>query len=241
MKSTIPLVFLLGGQILFAQSQVLPPNQITVVGSAEYKVKANQATFYFSVKGVGSTLRLAVEQANAKTSDIISKLLALGIKRTDLSTSQFYSGENTGDRAFLSSSRDFKASLTTMVKLDSLDLMQPALFLISEQAVESLSEISFSLSTEPEYRRRARLDAALNAKDKAEELAKVLGVTIEKPILIEEQVNQMFIRGGRAYPSPFNTSTIESVERVSVSSSESGFIAQTISVTSQVRVVFQIK
>jgi uncharacterized protein YggE len=244
MKHAIILSLMLIGRILAAQAPAPTTNQLIVLGSAELKSKADQATFFFSVKGVGSTLRHAVEDADAKTRVITGKLVALGIGRQNMSTSEFYSGDNTGDMAFLSSSRDFKATLTTVIKLDSLELLQPALFLVSEQEVQSLSEITFALRSEVELRRRARIEAAQKAREKAEDLAKTLGVNLGPPISIEEEVNQSFtpfVRGGRAFPSPFNSSTNLSEGVVIDATGGSGFFAQTISVSSQVRVVFQIK
>jgi uncharacterized protein len=244
MKTIGILALVLIGHLVLAQTAAPPVNQLVVVGSAELKVKADQATFFFSVTGVSSTLRQAVEDADTKTRAITDKLAGVGIGPRSMSTSQFYSGENSGDRAFLSSSRDFKATLTTMVKLDSLELLRPVLFIVSEHEVQSLSEISFSLRNEPELHRKARIEAAQKAKEKAEELAKTLGVNLGSAISIEEETDQAFnpySRGSRAYPNPFNTSTNLSEVVVTDTNSDSGFFAQTISVFAQVRVVFQIR
>lgn len=231
----------------FAQNIEAKSNQISVFGTVELKATADLASFYLSVKGVGATLRQAVESADKKTKNITDKLAALGIRHQNISTSQFYSGENSGDRAFLSSSRDFKATITTLVKIDSLDLLQPALFLVSEEQAESLSDISFSLKNEFELRRRARVEAAIKAKEKAEDLAKSLGVILGKPISVEEIPTQspfsnssFLFRGGRVSPTPFNSSTTQEAGTVD-DSKGSGFFAQLMSVTSQVRVVFEIK
>jgi uncharacterized protein len=244
MRINVVVMLALLGEIALSQTGAPPINQIVVTGSAEFKMKADQATFSFSVKGVGSSLRQAVQDADTKTRMITEKLAGIGIGPEGISTSQFYSGENTGDRAFLSSSRDYKANISTLVKLDSLELLRPALFIVSENDVQTLSEITFALRNESDLRHKARIKAAEKAREKAEELAKTLGVNLGSAISIEEEVNPSataYLRGGRNYPNPFN-STVNLSEGIVMDTSEgSGFFAQTISVSSQVHVVFQIK
>ncbi len=224
-------------------------NQFTVLGSVELKERADRASMVFSIKGVGSTLRQAVETADKKTKALTDKLIALGIKERDISTSEFYSGENFGDKAFLSSGRDYRATISTAVRIDSLKLLQPVIFAISEAEVQNLSDVAFSLKDEVSFRRRARTEAGLKAREKAEDIAKALGVVVGKVIAIEEvpfqqannpMSNTLHLQGGRIFPNPFNPVTVLS-EATLDESKGSGFFAQTVSVTSQIRVTFELK
>lgn len=163
------------------------------------------------------------------------------------------SGENYGDKAFLSSSRDYKANIITSIKTDSLELLKSIIFTISESNVESISEIYFSWKDEIGLRRRARMEAGLKAKEKAEDIGKSLGVKVGKVISIDElqptQVNRdqnqrMFVRGSVNYPNPFNPSlsNFSNLNEVTLDESKgSAFFAQTISVTSIVKVTFVIE
>jgi uncharacterized protein YggE len=239
MKILNILTVVLLSHSLMAQVQDAKVNQFSVVGRVELKEKADQASLSFSIKGVGPTLRQAVESANKKTKDLTDRLRAFGIGDSNISTSQFYSSENVGDKAFLSSSRDFQATISTLVKVDSLRLLQPIIFAISEAEIESLSRISFSLKDDVGFRRRARIEAAFKAKEKADDIGKALGVTLGKVVAVEEILSQP---GG--YPIPFNTVSFRGgrvSEGVLQVSDESGFFAQTISVTSELRVTFEIK
>jgi uncharacterized protein YggE len=249
MKRIIVLAIVLGWQILRAQQPEQRINQISVQGSVELKQMADEATLSFSIKGVGATLRQAVENADKNTKIVADRLISLGLKAKGISTSSFYSGENYGDKAFLSSSRDYQASITTVVKVDSLQLLQPVLFAISESEVQNLSQVAFSLKDEVGFRRRARIEAALKAKEKAEDMTKALNIGLGKVISIDEvqstQSAQMpyALRGGR--PNPFNPvayNTYLPVQAGVVDESKgTGFFAQTISITSQVYVTFEIK
>ena len=172
--------------VLLAQQPDQRTNQISVTGTVELKQLADQASLSFTVKGVGPTLREAVAGADRNTKTVTGKLLTLGLKEKDLSTSSFYSGDNHGDKAFLSSSRDFQARVTTVVTIDSLPLLEHILFAVSECDVQSVSQVNFSLKDEPSIRKKARVEAALKAKEKAEDLAQTLGVTLGKVISIDE-------------------------------------------------------
>jgi len=239
MKTISILIGIFLSQSLVAQVSETKLNQFSVVGSVELKEKADQASVSFSIKGVGPTLRQAVESANKKTKDLTDKLRASGIGDGSISTSQFYSSENFGDKAFLSSSRDYQATITTLVKIDSLKLLQPTIFTISEAEVDNLSRISFSLKDDVGFRRRARTEAALKAKEKADDIAKALGVNIGRVIAVEEILSRP-----AEYPMPFNSVYLRggrASEAAIQMADESGFFAQTISVTSEIRVTFDIK
>jgi uncharacterized protein len=243
MRSTTLTILLLFGaaSISAAQCQQPPRNQITVLGSVELKEVANQVSFTFDIKGVGPSLKDAVQDANQKTRLIADKLITLGIPVQNISTSHFYSGENHGDKAFLSSSRDFQATLTTLVKVDSVPLLDAVLYTISESGPHSLSQLIFSLKDELAPRRRAREAAALKAKEKAEDMTRALGVKLGKLISLEEtDPTRVLVRGNRAdYINPFNLITPNETESIDESRG-SAFFAQTIFFTSQVKSVFEI-
>jgi uncharacterized protein YggE len=103
------------------------------------------------------------------------------------------------------------------------------------------------LRGEVAFRRRARIEAGLKAKEKAEDIAKALGVTIGKVILIDElpvesqpMPSAFYLRGGRSALNAFNRVTV--LNEITVDESKgSGFFAQAISITSQIRVTFEIK
>jgi uncharacterized protein YggE len=228
-------------QTLYSQQLEQKTNYIFVQGSVELKEIADQASLSFNVRGVGANLRQAVENADKTTKTITDKLIALGVKDKNISTSSFFSGENRGDKAFLSSSRDYQANISTMIKVDSLKLLQPVLFAISESNVQNISQITFSLKDEVSFRKRARVEAALKAREKAEDIGKALNVIVGKAITIDEfppsQTNAM-VRGINA---SYNTISVSGLQMGVDESIGSGFFALTISITSQVYVTFELK
>ena len=241
MKRIIICILFLVFQTLYSQQLEQKTNYIFVQGSVELKEIADQASLSFNVRGVGANLRQAVENADKTTKTITDKLIALGVKDKNISTSSFFSGENRGDKAFLSSSRDYQANISTMIKVDSFKLLQPVLFAISESNVQNISQITFSLKDEVSFRKRARVEAALKAREKAEDIGKALNVIVGKAITIDEfppsQTNAM-VRGINA---SYNTISVSGLQMGVDESIGSGFFAQTISITSQVYVTFELK
>jgi uncharacterized protein YggE len=115
------------------------------------------------------------------------------------------------------------------------------LFTISESQVQNISQVVFSVKDEVAFRRRARIEAALKAREKAEDLAKALNLSLGRILLVDE------VQPTRTgpYPSPFNPVTFNTVvSYATVAVDEhigSGFFAQTISITSQVYVTYELK
>ena len=237
-----------------SQSQDLQtkPNTITVMGSVELREVADQASISFSVKGVGSSLREAVEHGSSMMESITKTLLGIGIPKGSISTSDFYSGENYGDKAFLSSSRDYRAVISAVIKVDSLRLVQPALFAIADAKVENVSGIVFTFKDELGLRRRARSAAAQKALEKAEDIATSLKASVGRVLVVEEvpitQTYRLQSYGARyerssvAYPSPFNPISVPTVEKQDIDESRgSDAFYQTVVAQSQVRVTFELK
>ena len=225
--------------ILFAQE--FNKNSITVFGSAEVSIPADNATFSFEVEGEGSTLSQAVNTARQKVKDISDLLFKAGLTEKNLRTSFFHSGENIGNKAFLSSKRDFKAVITVLVNIDSLGLLENSIIKVSEAKPESISNINFSLKDYERYKMDALEKAILKAKEKANMLASKMDAKLGNILSVEEiQGEPATFRGGRTYPNPFNVVyEIDGTTNQGINSS-SGFYAQQAKITAIVKVVIEI-
>ena len=140
----------------------------------------------FMVVGLGSSIQEAMGAARAKLTVISKKLSSLGLSEKNLLTSNFYSGDNPQGRAFLSSSKDFRTQMDVLVTVDSLNWVDNVIVILAGSEVERLSNISFSLKTDSLLRTEARERAVANAQDKAQTMAKQLGVQLGKVIHLEE-------------------------------------------------------
>ena len=220
----------------FVYGQENQSKQISVYGKAEIEVPADQASFSFAVNGFGSNLRAAVEQAKNKIKDVSVKLKKIGLKESSFATSYFYSGENFEGKAFLSSTKDYKAAITVIITVDSLQLLEEAILCLSESSVENISSITFSLKKFEAVKEKARLQALENAKKKVRQMAENLNIKLGAVKNCEELDNYYSqIQYG---PNPFNSST--NLQR-GVMDSDSGFFAKNISISSSIKLVYEIE
>ncbi|MGH7597580.1 MAG: SIMPL domain-containing protein [bacterium] len=224
-----------------SRGQEIKSHQIIVYGNAEVKATANQAELNFSIKGFGSSLRIAVDNAQKQVAETTKRLFDLGLKKGNLNTSHFHSGENYSNKAFLSSKKDYQAIITTFVTVDSLDLLEPVIFALSENGVEHISSIGFSLKDDTALETSARKQAITNAKQKAEEMAKHLALELGDVIHIEELVAQTWQEIQEEYRKR-NDFSIELRERLAYQQALSeSFFAKTIALAAMVKMVFELK
>jgi uncharacterized protein YggE len=213
MKSLKQSILILLIAISFSFAQDSLQNVITTFGKVELKVPADYATVSFSITSEGESLRDAVNKAKKKVIKVTKDLFTLGLNEKNISTSRFYSGENFGGKSFFSSNSDFKTEINTYLKIDSLDMIENILLTLSDHKVDEISNISFSLKNPEKYKLEAIEKAISKAKEKAILLSKVMGSTISNPFMITElnshaelknHEKNIYVRGGRSYPNPFN-------------------------------------
>ena len=222
-------------------SQNFEQNRLVVYGSAEQFTQADFANFSFEVIGYGSSLSLAVQNAKKQVNIISSKLFKTGLTEKNLITSFFHSAENYGDKAFLSSKKDYKANITVRVQIDSLSLLEPAIIAISESQPEKISTIDFSLRNYEKLKEKVLEKAILKAKDKANILASNMNTELGDILYIEEFPTYPQYRLRRPAPSPFNVAYESKALTVEQgSSSESGFFAEEIALTARVKVIIEL-
>lgn len=163
----------------------LEEKRMTIAGSAEILARADTASFSFEVMGQGPNLFQAVDQARGKVSKISEALFKAGLKKENLRTSLFHSGENSGNKSFLSSEKDYQANLTVIVSLDDLNLLETAIITVSGAKPEKLSDISFSLKSYEKLRMEALEKAVLKAKEKATLLSQIMNFKLGDVIAID--------------------------------------------------------
>jgi uncharacterized protein YggE len=241
--------FLLLSLTIFSASQLcnaddmLSNNRITVFGKAEVSAPADRAKISFTVTGYGPTLRSAVDKAKKKIADISSKIVKTGLKKKNLNTSHFYTGENPGSRAFLSNKKDYRARITMYVSVDDLSLLESVIFLLSESEVDDISNVYFSLKDNGSFKQKARQLAVQKAKRKAEEFAKELNIVVGRATVVEEIPQTGLQRepyiGHQQLGS--NVSYQQFLQSEFAARESTGYFIDTIQVYSAVKVVFKIK
>jgi len=202
---------------------------IEVYGTAEIKVKPDILNFYVSVSSTKNAVIPAKDNVDRSVSKILDILKSSGIREEDIQTGGIriyaYNADDQKNTKEYQVSNDIMFSLKDLSKYYDLTTE----ILSVQDAV--ISSSSYDYSKAIETRKHAREEALLAAKNKAEEMALVMGVDLGKTLLIsEETVNDY-------YPMQTNESIQQQSQNYSSSYTLQG---GTISITAKVKVVFEI-
>lgn len=225
----------------FSSAQDYRENKLIVYGNAVIKAQTDIATFTFSIIGVGSSLDIALNNAKDKIKLVNNELKNIGLNDRNLSTSYFYSGENQNDRAFLSSSRDYKTEIKVVVTLDSLTLLEKAITSVSKFEPDYISDIGFALKNYTKISKDVLEKAVINARENAEILATQLGITSMKPLFVEDlsfpngnNSSMNFVRGSR------NSEVTLEDDGSQVVKSGNTFFSPEIKLVAKVQVIYEL-
>ncbi|MBU3968946.1 SIMPL domain-containing protein [Patescibacteria group bacterium] len=169
---------------------------INVEGKGEVFAMPDIATFSFSVSEKSATVKVAQDSVTEKMNKILDNLGKNKIEKKDISTGGYniypeyeYRQVNCfvypcpeGKRILTG----YKVTHTITLKIRDLDKVGSILNSLGELGATDVSGVNFSIDKEDELKEEARDIAIENAKDKAEELSKVLGVKLVRVINYSE-------------------------------------------------------
>lgn len=236
MKKLLLLFWLTFNVVSFTQE--VQKNQLIVYGYGSVEKEADLAKLYFSIRGLGPTLEVAIKDAQNKITAITTKLFAIGLKESNISTQSFSSNENYRDKAFWSSDKDYEATMGVNITIDSLELLEPTVIIISEHNVKNLSNINFELKNDEEIKLQARDVAVKNAIDKTKIYANNLNIELGEVLDVEELLSY---NDGNFYLPPRQNSGREYVASNATVVNTATFFARKFNRTSGVRLIYEIK
>jgi len=180
-------------------------NTINVSGYGEAFSAPDIATFSFSVVSEKSTVAAAQTEATAKINVITTYLKQAGIEEKDIKTTDYsvypqynYTTEVcaagypcTGGKQTL---RGYEVRQTTTVKVRDTGKAGDLLSGVGEKGATEVSGLNFTFDDPNKLQNEAREDAITDAKEKAELLARQLGVKIVRVVSYSDNGN---------YPMPY--------------------------------------
>ncbi len=175
---------------------IMPTNTISVSGKGEVFVKPDIAKISVSVEKEAVSVLEAQNQATEAINKITAFLKESGIEDKDIKTTnyniypQYDYLEKTG-RVF----RGYIVGQTLEVKIRKIDEAGKILAGVTQAGANQVGGISFAIDDEEAAKRDARQKAIADAKTKAEQLAKDLGVKIVRLVNFSES-------GEIPYPYP---------------------------------------
>lgn len=174
-------------------------NTITVSGHGEVDETPDLATFTFSVVSDKSTVDAAQSDATAKQNAVDAYLTAQGIDSKDIQTSGYSVSPQYNYADGTQTFRAYEARQTTTVKVRDLTKAGGLLVGVGAQGATEVSSLQFTFDDPNGPQQDARAKAINDAKAKADELAKQLGVSIVRVTGFSESAGGNIIRPMMAY------------------------------------------
>jgi len=179
-------------------------NTISVSGKGEVAAIPDIATFSFSVSEEATEVKEAQDAISKKIDEALTALKDLGIDKKDLNTLsyniypryEYYQEQRIcpngfacpptgGERVLVG----YEASQTVSVKVRKIERAGEVLEVLGSTDVSNINGPSFDIENRDELMREARKEAIDDAKDKAETLAKDLGVKLVRVVSFYEGNN----------------------------------------------------
>jgi uncharacterized protein len=184
---------------------------ISVVGEGEVYAAADIATFSFAVSEDADTVSDAQSQVTSKMDAILASLNDLGVEEKDIKTSNYniypkYTYEGIAcSQGYCPPGKQvpdgYTVSHDVTVKVRQTTDAGKILAAVGEKGATNVSGLSFTTDDPSALQEEARLEAIRDAKEKAEVLAKNLGVRLGKVITFYDNTG--------AYPQPMYLSSKE--------------------------------
>lgn len=209
-------------------------NIISVSGKGEVFAAADLATFSFSVETEGVT----VAEAQKKSGDIETKAMRVlkdaGVEDKDIKTTSYSVGPKyeynvkpctayscpPGNPTIVG----YQVNHTITVKVRDIDKAGALVSNLGETGVSNISNVDFTIDDEDALKAEARSKAIIDAREKAQRLAKDLGVSLGKVVSFSEDYGgpiyygkamEMGVGGANPQSAP-NTSFATGENKVSV-------------------------
>lgn len=180
-------VFLLTLIFNWGQEDPYQPS-ITVTGEGRAFAVPDTANFSYTVRSEGKTATEVSANMAMMATEIEQALIAAGVKETDIKTENYniypryeYVNRPVNGIVYPEGQRilaGYEATQTNQVRVRTIDEAPNLLSIPTENGADSVSQLQFTIWDETEIEAEARQLAIDDAKNKAQILAKQLGVSL---------------------------------------------------------------
>ncbi len=179
-------------------------NTFSVSASGEVFREPDIAKIGVSVAREAKTAVAAQAEASSAVNSIIGFLESSGVERKDIKTVSYgiaprYDYIADKGRIF----RGYEAKHTLEVTIRNLDSVGKILSGAADRGANLIGSVSFAIKNEDEAKREARAKAIAKARERAENLAKELGVNLVRLVSYFESWQTPPIFRGQAFESKF--------------------------------------
>ena len=171
---TVCLLAIGSASALAAQPDV---PSISVSANATIEVAPDTAVISFDVNGKGRTAAEATNAAASKMEGVRHNLLGCNILGSDITTTSYTLYPDTDIKGKITG---YTASNSVRIKLKDITKLGPVIDKISAASVDTINNISFSVSSRELYRNKLLAQAVENARQQAAVVANAGGRTLGK-------------------------------------------------------------
>lgn len=168
---------------------------ISVQGQASLLATPTQATLTLAVTTFNEDVTHAQSENTEKMNQTFAALEDLKIPKEQIKTTAYQITQRFNYTSETTEVAGYDVTNQIEVTLTDLNLVSQVIDQTVKQGVNQISQIQFSLSKEKQQAlyQEALTQAVLDAKSKAETLAKAANLKLKKPLLITENVDQLNI------------------------------------------------
>ncbi|MFN2298713.1 MAG: SIMPL domain-containing protein [Anaerolineales bacterium] len=160
---------------------------LSVTGEGKVTVTPDIAVSYLSVISRDPSLSAAWDDNNARTAAVIAALQGKGVAAEDIRSNFNVNQQEEYDRSGLLTGKiTYIVTHSLTVTIRDLEKVGGLLGAAQAAGVDTIGGVAFALEDPAAAIREARALAVANARERAEELAAGLGVTVGKVITINE-------------------------------------------------------
>lgn len=178
-------------------SGVSASNTITVSGEGEVSAVPDTATFSVTIQERAKTVAAAQEIATEKSNAVVEYLTEAGIEEKDIQTADYsvypeyeYSTKACAPNEYCVPGKQvlvgYQVSQTITVKVRDTEQAGDLLTGVGERGASQVSGLSFTIDDEEALQNAARDEAIAKAKEKADNLARALGVDVVRVVGFSE-------------------------------------------------------
>jgi len=186
------------------------PYTISISGTGKATAVPDLARLTIGIKTEGSAVFAAQQENASKMNKITEKIKAAGVAAEDMQTANYQINPRydwiEGKRIL----RGYDVDQSLTVKIRNLEKIGDILTLASEDGANEVSGISFTIDDPEKLKQEAREKALANAKEKADTLAKIVGVKLGRIVSFTEdgyvppfygyEAKEIYGMGGGATP-----------------------------------------
>ena len=196
----------LGGQAGRAESgtagkpEKFFPRTIAVMGEGKVNVKPDLVRLNVGVIVISPSAKEGVAENHTKMSDVLESLKEVGVPEKDIRTSNYSityrpPHEKPGGRQKAGESKgEYHVRNMVLVTIREMEKIDAVLDAVTESGVNQIWGLNFEVEDTEGPAAKARERAAIHAKSKAEDLARLHGVRLGSVVRISEKSAQMPVR-----------------------------------------------